>query len=364
MKKKEEKSMEYAIKNINYENAQDWKKVSNVINAFFNSNALFSACDLNLFKFLDNQPNCTLSNIAKGLGLSIYSTRVLMLSITNTGLVEKEGDKYCNSSAASSLLVSESPNSLLSWVKYMQLISRESIGYYTQSLKDSTNRGNGFIESQNANSIYERFDEKIEFSSMFNNAMKSLSHNLVKPLIDIPEFKNISNLIDVGGGGGEVAVTLCQNYENLNVTILDKKNTCDMALENAKKHGLSLRIQCRPVDIINSTKWIPEQESSVLMSHFISFFEPDEIRKIYTIAKQYIKNNNKLFIWDTMSNDNETGDMTASRLSMYFLNTATGRGMAYPASEHIDILKSVGYTIDTIYDVDPIEHKLIVASVK
>lgn len=353
--------MQSQTETIPFEHAKEWGHLSETINAFFNSNALFSACELGLFEFLNTHPKSSLDEVAEGLGLSTYAARVLLLSIANTGLVEKSGEAYSNSLAAQSFLVPENSNCLVPWVRYMQLISRESIGHYTQSLRESKNCGDGFLRTEQDGSIYEKFDQKTEFSVMFNEAMKSLSRNLVNPLKKVKEFENVSHLIDVGGGGGEVARTLCQAFPNLSVTVLDKQKTCEQALENAKAHQLSDRINARAVDVLSNQPWVPGGQASVLMSHFISFFNPDEIRTLYRKAKDYLGEGDRLFIWDTMSNDTETGNTTASRLSIYFLNTATGKGMAYPAKSHIKLLEEEGYVVEKVYDVDAIEHKLIMA---
>lgn len=87
------------------QNAQDltishreWKELCEVMNVYIYSQTLVSACDLDLFTFLSQHPGAGRGDLERGLGLTEYCTRVLMLAACTTGLVRKEPrtGKYYN----------------------------------------------------------------------------------------------------------------------------------------------------------------------------------------------------------------------------------------------------------------------------
>jgi hypothetical protein len=106
----------------------------------------------------------------------------------------------------------------------------------------------------------------------------------------------------------------------------------------------------------------PPGSDGILLSHVVEIFPPETITTLYRRAYAALSPGGRLFVWAIMADDAETGGLQAAKSSIYFLSTASGEGMAYPAAAHERWLAESGFSRIARYDAAGIDHGAIVAT--
>ena len=349
------------------QNAQDltishreWKELCEVMNGYIYSQTLVSACDLDLFTFLSQHPGAGRGDLERGLGLTEYCTRVLMLAACTTGLVRKEPrtGKYYNSDLAEKVLVKGSPQSMLPFVQFNYKIQQRGSAQLTRSLRESRNAGLDEFPGGGAN-LYQRLAGNHELENLFHDAMGAYTR-LSPKMLELKEFRKVRHLVDVGGGDGSNAIRLCRLFSSLRITILEIPSVAEIARKSVERAGLADRIRCVAGDMF-SDPW-PEGCDAALLSHVVEVFSPAKVQKLYKTAYESLPARGRLFIWTILANDQETGTLQAAKSSIYFLCVASGEGMAHPATEHKELMKAAGFRSVKIYSAAKIDHGALVAT--
>ena len=104
----------------------------------------------------------------------------------------------------------------------------------------------------------------------------------------------------------------------------------------------------------------PSGCDGILLSHIVEIFAPEKIRFLYGKALEFLVTGGRLFVWTIMANDPETQGLQAAKSSTYFLTTASGEGMAYPAKDHAQWLREAGFRAVKRYSI-PAPRKVVIA---
>jgi O-methyltransferase domain/Dimerisation domain len=336
----------------------EWNQLCGIMNGYIYSQTLATACDLDVFTFLETHPQATLDAIAEGLGLSQYAARVLMLACCATKLIVKnERGQYANSGLASKVLVARVPYSMIDFIKFNHQVQQRCSVHLTAALREKRNAGLDEFPGE-GNTLYSRLAAYPDVEALFQRAMGAYTR-LSPKMAHLPEFEHVRKLLDVGGGDGSNAIRLCERLPKISVSILDIPTVVSIAEKNIATRGLSSRVTCYALDMF-ADQW-PMGHDAVLLSHVVEIFSPERIKQLYRLAYEALPPGGRLFIWTIMANDNETMGLQASKTSIYFLSTASGEGMAYPARDHELWLGELGFSSVTCNEAGDIEHGAIVA---
>jgi precorrin-6B methylase 2 len=339
---------------------REWKELCEVMNGYIYSQTLVSACDLELFTYLSDHPGASRENLQRGLGLTEYCTRVLMLAACTTGLVlrEPKTGKYYNSGLAQRVLVKGSPQSMLPFVQFNYRIQQRGSSQLTRSLRENRNAGLDEFPGEGAN-LYERVAGNHELENLFHDAMGAYTR-LSPKMLELKEFTKVRHLVDIGGGDGSNAIRLCRLFPQLQITILEIPSVAQIARESVARAGFADRIRCVAGDMF-ADPW-PEGCDAGLLSHVVEVFSPAKVATLYKTAYESLPVGGRLFVWTILANDEETGALQAAKSSIYFLCVASGEGMAHPAKEHKELMKAAGFRAVKTYSAAEIDHGAIVAT--
>jgi precorrin-6B methylase 2 len=339
---------------------QEWKQLCEIMNGYIYSQTLVTACDLQLFTYLSQNPGVTREDLRRNLGLSEHCTRVLMLAACAVGLVRRDAEsgRYYNSDLAEKVLVAGSPQSMLPFVQFNYKVQQRGSSQLTMALKENRNAGLDEFPGEGT-TLYQRLAGYPDLENLFQEAMGAYTR-LSPKMLELREFSEIRCLVDVGGGDGSNAIRLCRLFPHLRITILEIPTVVQIAREAVDRVGLADRIRCVEGNMF-SDQW-PEGYDAALLSHVVEIFSPDKIRHLYTRAYESLPAQGKLFVWTIMANDAETAALQAAKSSIYFLCVASGEGMAYPAKEHEQLMKAAGFSAVKTYSAAEIDHGALIAT--
>jgi hypothetical protein len=183
----------------------EWKQFCDVMNGYIYSQTLATSCDFDLFTFLSKRGGANLEDVQTGLSLSQYSAKVLLLACCAAGLIRRDENsgKYFNSVIADKILVSDSPHSIIPFVRFNHSVRQRCSVHLTRSLKEGRNAGLDEIPG-GGTTLYKRLAGCHELENLFQEAT-GVYTRLSPNIVDQPEFSQVVNLPDVGGGDGTTA---------------------------------------------------------------------------------------------------------------------------------------------------------------
>ena len=339
---------------------REWQQLCQIMNGYIYSQTLVTACDLKLFNYLSRNQGATQDDLRRNLGLSEYCTRVLMLAACAVGLVRREAEsgRYYNSELAEKVLVADSPQSMLPFVQFNYQVQQRGSRQLTKALKENRNAGLDEFPGS-GKTLYQRLAEYPELENLFQEAMGAYTR-LSPQMLELREFSEVRHLIDVGGGDGSNAIRLCQVFPQLRITLLEIPTVVQIARAAVDRAGLADRIRCEEGDMF-AHRW-PAGHDAAMLSHVVEIFSQENIRRLYARAYESLPPEGKLLVWTIMANDAETDSLQAAKSSIYFLCIASGEGMAYPAKEHEQLMKAVGFRTVETYSAVEIDHCALVGT--
>jgi predicted nicotinamide N-methyase len=267
-------------------------RLHNVMFGYLSSKALFSALELGVFDELEIEPN-TEDELAGRLGLPERSTRLLMLALLGSGLVELDGDVYRNSSDVAPFLISDSPEYVGSLAAH-QAAHFGRFGQLTEAL-----RQNAPVPTDLAGD-HPAFGGPERFARITRTAAKMM---MARGLAWYAPLQSRRRLIDLGCGSCVYSIALAKAHPDLQVTAVDRPSLRQFATASVAEAGLSGRITVEAGDIFVDTF---EAGEVALLSNVAEGYDADRAAKLVKHVYEWLPDGGELLIHSHMWEQAET----------------------------------------------------------
>ena len=156
-----------------------------------------------------------------------------------------------------------------------------------------------------------------------------------------------ATLYDVGGNTGKWAMSCARHNSDVSVTILDLPGQLEVAGNHIESAGLSDRIQCSAINLLDESQPFPGKADAIWMSQFLDCFSEDEIVSILKRAATAMHENSNLFIMETLwdKQDFEAASYSLNATSLYFTAIANGNSRMYGEEPFIELIKKAGLEV-------------------
>ena len=319
---------------------------------------LWAGVQFDLFSKLSEQKTLTADELQLALSIGKQPIRILLTGLTARGLIRKVEAGYQNASLSEIYLVKNSPRSIIPILGWQHHIVYKGLFDFTESLKTDTNVGLRNFPGDGI-TLYERLVSHPETEQIFQNAMSALSKQANEDFLAVVDFQGIKHLVDVGGGNGTNAIAIANRNQNLKLTVFDSESVCNIARENIKSNGLSDRVDTYNGDLFTTP--FPKGVDAFLFSHMFTIWAPEKNKEILDKTYNALPKGGKVFIFNMMGNDDESGPMSTALGSPYFHAIATGEGMLYTWADYERWLTESGFSSFRRYEGLPMDHGLFVA---
>jgi hypothetical protein len=323
----------------------DWNDVLQKIKAYFNPVAIVSAMKLDVFTPLGEGPKSA-QVLADSLGVPARRLRMLLYSLANTGLITREGDRFENSTLANEFLVRGRP-------RYMggshELYS--DIFAATLSTAESVRTGRPAALHD-----WEHMPEE-----QLRAVLRGLNPGAAASgrfLVERHDFGRFKRVLDIGGGGGGMAIGLCQACPGLEAKIVELPRIAPIANDLVAASGLTSRIRAVSHDITQAP--LAELHDAAVLRSFFQVLPPDAARHAAANVGRSIRPGGEVFIIGLVLDDDRGGPAGALGMNLFFLN-AYADGEAYTESEYREWLEAAGFTHITRAPFAGFDNSLITA---
>jgi ubiquinone/menaquinone biosynthesis C-methylase UbiE len=305
--------------------------ISGVAYGFMASQALFAALEIGLFSHLAAGSR-TIDELTGVTGVAPNRLRTLLTALIGLGLVVADGQRgYANAPASDRYLVRGAPGD---FGEYFRLQIAQQI--YPALL----HLGSGLQGTGSAFGTFTDLLSRPYEARIFTSAQHAGSLTAARALAGRVPMGQARTLLDVGGGSGAFAITLCTRNPRLRATVLDFPAVTDVAREYRDAAGLANRIGLLGGDAVH-TPWPPDQDI-VLMSYLLSAIGDGEIDVALGKAYACLRPGGLLVVHDFMLDEDEAGPALAA---LWFLQYVAYRsdGVSFSARSLAARLVDAGF---------------------
>lgn len=271
--------------------------ISDIAFAYIGSKALFAAIEFGLFTALAGGPK-DVDALAQDIGLPRERCHTLMTALTALGLTEVGPDGFSNAPAADAFLVKGAP---YDFSDYLRL----QVGQQMYPLMNQIEAALKGTLPEGATDSYATWFSDPEEARLYSQSQHAGSIGPARSLAKRVDLTKTKRLLDVGGGTGAMAITLCKAFADLTATIIDFPNVAALGETYVDDAGLSDRIHYTPGNALTSD-W-PKAQDAVLMSYLFSGV-PDHFHTgMIARAFDHLAPNGQLLIHDFIVDADHTG---------------------------------------------------------
>jgi bacteriochlorophyll C20 methyltransferase len=193
-----------------------------------------AALDLNLFEVMGNGPQ-DLETLAQRTSSVPTRLEKLLVTMGQIDLAVRQGEKWMLSPLAEQFFTNPDQHRNLTMLPLTDFMLQLVQDYFLK-LADVV-RGKA-----NFTSVVPHPPATREDSIFYETMHRSNIHFLHRLLRNHAQLQKTRHLIDVGGGIGDIAAMLCEQFPQMNVTLLNLPTALDLVRENAAERGLADRI--------------------------------------------------------------------------------------------------------------------------
>ena len=277
--------------------ATEADEISNIAFGFMGSKALFLAIDLDLFSKLAEGPK-TADEVAEATDVHRDRVETLMTALAGLGLLTVEDGKFANSPAAESFLVKGAK------YDFSDYLARQ-VGQQMYPLMDQLAPAVKGDLGEDATGSYEEWFSDPEEARLYSESQHAGSLGPARQLARRLDLSEARSMLDVGGGTGAFAITLCKAFPELKTTIVEFPNVAELGRGYVEKAGLSDRIEYVDGNALK-TGW-PGGQDIVLMSYLLSGVPGDMHEGLIADAMKALKPGGQLLIHDFMVHADRSG---------------------------------------------------------
>ena len=236
-------------------------QISEIAFGFMGSKALFAALEHRVFTTLAGGPQDAAGVAAAG-DLDADRAQTLLTALAGLGLVQAAGaGRFANSPAAEAFLVT---GAKYDFGDYLRL----QVGRQMYRLLDQIDAALTGQLPEGATASYAEWFADAEEARLYSESQHSGSLGPARQLAKRLDLSGARSLLDVGGGTGAFAITLCGANPELHATIVDFPNVAALGRDHVDRAGLTDRITYVEGDALR-TPW-PGGQDMILMSYLFS----------------------------------------------------------------------------------------------
>jgi acetylserotonin N-methyltransferase len=214
--------------------------VLDLLEAFRRSKVMFAAVSLGIFDALEGRPRSS-AELAGALGLHRGATARLLDAAVGLKLLDRRGDGYANTPAASTYLCKRGPSPMTGYIHFSNRVVWKNWGNLEGAIREGTHRWKETYGWDGP--IFSNFfhtDEDAREFLMGMHGFGLISSPKVVAAFDLGRFRR---LVDLGGATGHLAIAACRHYPTLRAAVFDLPAAVPLAREIVGASPVADRIE-------------------------------------------------------------------------------------------------------------------------
>ena len=310
--------------NINPDN------ILNIACKFYDSAILFAALELDIFTTISGSDGMTVDEIASVKELDSRCCRLLLDGCVATGLLEKECDRYKNTSDSATFLVSGQPSDLSGAIKY-----NYDVYPAWGKLSDLVRTGSP-VEPPELH-----LGDDAERTRRFVVSMDRRCRAIGQAVVPMLNLDGCTRLLDIGGGPGAYSSLIAERNPGIHCTVMDLPPVVSIASDLVAENGMTDHVSFIGGDY--HTTQFPKNVDVVLFFGVLHQESPDSIRSLFSRAYESLQPGGAVYVLDMMTDETRCNPPFSA---MFAVNMAltTDNGWVFSDGELETWLRENGFT--------------------
>ncbi len=289
--------------------------------------AMLAGMQLDVFTPLKDGP-LTNEQIASAIGVGPRRLRLLLYCLVAAGLLTEKGGQFLNTAEANQFLVKGSPS-------YMGNRHATIAMRWAASLKTAESIRTGVPQA------------KLDFSNSpqdeLEKFLRGINVNTVtaaRELLGRYDFASTKTLVDVGSGGGGLAITMTKASPHIKATAVDLPQVAPIAQKIVEEEGATERVKVIAANVLSGP--LPGSYDVAVLRALLQVFSPDDARTAVKHIGAAVNPGGKIYIIGQILDDSRTSPSEAVGFNLAFIN-AYDAGESYTEEEHREWLSEAGF---------------------
>jgi precorrin-6B methylase 2 len=270
----------------------------------------------------------TAKEIANAIGVGAERLRLLLYCLVAAGLLTEEDGRFSNTPEANQFFVKGSPS-------YMGNRHATIAMRWLGSLKTAESIRAGVPQA------------KLDFSNSPPDEVEKFLRNInantipaARALLEKYDFSSTKTLVDVGSGGGGLAITITKACPQIKATAIDLPQVAPIAQKIVQEEGASERVKVIAADVVSDP--LPGSYDVAVLRGLLQVLSPQEASLAVKHIAAAVNPGGKIYIIGQILDDSRLSPLEAVGFNLAFINTYDA-GESYTEREHRDWLAEAGF---------------------
>jgi acetylserotonin N-methyltransferase len=309
--------------------------ILDLMEAFRRSKVMFTTVRLRIFDELERRAQ-TASELAERLSLNAAACARLLDGCVSLQLLQREGQIYQNTPIASRFLVSSSADTLAGYIVYSDQSLYQLWSHLDDAVREGTNRWAETFGSRDA--LFAHFFRDDTSAASFLGGMHGMGQISSRLIVRAFDLSRFTQLVDLGGATGHLAIAACEAYPTLRATVLDLPRVEPFARSYIAQSTVAGRLGFASGDFFTET--LPSGDLYALGRILHDWAEPQIVLLLQKIFEA-LPPRGGLLMAETLVNDERSGSVYSLMQDLNMLVCTDGRERT-PA-EYRGLLQSAGF---------------------
>jgi hypothetical protein len=272
------------------------------------SKHLFAAIDLGLFEKLADRP-LTLDELANDLSIPSRTARITADAMVALGFLEKQDDRYRNSSVSQTFLSGKTPADLRPFLRFWNHISYPQWQHLEEALR--TNRGvSGDVELDP------------DQQRIFSEGVAAIQAGPAHAMPEKYDFTRHRKVLDLGGGVGEYLVPILDRFPQLEGTLFELPPVTEVARDALAANPVGPRINIVAGDLFEDA--LPEDHDALILANVVHYFDHARNLELLRRIRERVLAGARVLLVDFWTNPQHTEPLFAALVAGEFLTSVGG----------------------------------------
>lgn len=313
----------------------DSSPVTELIEAFRRSKAMFAAVSLGVFDALEPKPRSVYS-LAEELRVKADPLERLLDACVGLKLLRRHGADYENEPVASTYLCRLSPQTLTGYILYSNDVLFRLWTHVEDAVREGTPRWKQAFGVEG--SIFDHFFRTEEAKQTFLQGMHGLGILSSPKVVEAFDLSQFRRMVDLGGATGHLAIAACERNPELRAVVFDLPAVIELARAYARASKSAQRIEVEAGDFFSDE--LPDGDIFAL-GRILHDWPEEKIRALLARIYRRLPARGAILIAERLLYEDKSGPVSAQLQSLNMLMCTEGKERTL--SEYRGLLEDAGF---------------------
>lgn len=313
----------------------DPSPVTELIEAFRRSKAMFAAVSLGVFDALEPKPR-SVNALAEELHVKADPLERLLDACVGLKLLRRHGADYENEPVASTYLCRSSAQTLTGYILYSNDVLFRLWTHVEDAVREGTPRWKQAFGVEG--SIFDHFFRTEEAKETFVQGMHGLGILSSPKVVEAFDLSQFRRMVDLGGATGHLAIAACERNPELRAVVFDLPAVIEVARAYARASKSAQRIEVEAGDFFSDE--LPDGDIFAL-GRILHDWPEEKIRALLARIYRRLPARGAILIAERLLYEDKSGPVSAQLQSLNMLMCTEGKERTL--SEYRGLLEDAGF---------------------